>query len=197
MLSGRVCSRLSSASRVRSVTYPSVLFSDPCNQQTKASHMSDTKKRKLESTSNAVQAAVSDPENPKTRAKIQSSSSFKVGHCMLLQQMQARVPCNHTTALCQNICEVLIVRLHWPPVQVPGLLVTDHLFKVPLDYSGETAGEIDLFVRELVSPNNARRQQPYLLYLQGMFHPAHPLPGVAATSHSSVNLLSCIWDGSQ
>jgi hypothetical protein len=50
---------------------------------------------------------------------------------------------------------------------VPGLQVTDHFFKVPLDHSGEQPGEITLFVREVVAPVNARRQQPYLLYLQG------------------------------
>lgn len=51
--------------------------------------------------------------------------------------------------------------------QVPGLIVTDHHFQVPLDHSGQTPGEISLFVRELVSPVNASKQQPYLLYLQG------------------------------
>lgn len=51
--------------------------------------------------------------------------------------------------------------------QVPGLLVTDHFFQVPLDHSGVTPGDITLFVREVVAPVNARRAQPYLLYLQG------------------------------
>eukprot|EP00878_Enallax_costatus_P015140 GHUV01015852.1.p1 GENE.GHUV01015852.1~~GHUV01015852.1.p1 ORF type:complete len:348 (+),score=76.41 GHUV01015852.1:371-1414(+) len=51
--------------------------------------------------------------------------------------------------------------------KVTGLLVTDHMFRVPLDYSGQTPGDINLFVRELIAPVNARRQQPYLLYLQG------------------------------
>jgi len=45
--------------------------------------------------------------------------------------------------------------------------VTDHTFKVPLDHSGNTPGTISVFARELVAPANARRQQPYLLYLQG------------------------------
>lgn len=51
--------------------------------------------------------------------------------------------------------------------QVPGLLVTDHTFRVPLDHSGRVPGHITVFARELVAPVNARRQQPYLLYLQG------------------------------
>lgn len=33
--------------------------------------------------------------------------------------------------------------------------------------AGEEPGEIDLFVRELVSPNMTRRTLPYLLFLQG------------------------------
>ena len=45
--------------------------------------------------------------------------------------------------------------------------MTDHTFKVPLDHSGNTPGVINVFARELVAPVNARRQQPYLLYLQG------------------------------
>lgn len=46
-------------------------------------------------------------------------------------------------------------------------MITDHTFRVPLDYSGTTPGTINVFCRELVAPVNARRQQPYLLYLQG------------------------------
>jgi hypothetical protein len=48
-------------------------------------------------------------------------------------------------------------------------LVTDHTFRVPLDYTGRTPGTINVFAREVVAPVNARRQQPYLLYLQGGF----------------------------
>lgn len=54
-----------------------------------------------------------------------------------------------------------------PSYKAPGLLITDHTFRVPLDYSGKTPGTINVFCRELVAPVNARRQQPYLLYLQG------------------------------
>ena len=31
--------------------------------------------------------------------------------------------------------------------KVPGLLVTNHHFRVPLDHAGNVGGEIDLFVR--------------------------------------------------
>jgi hypothetical protein len=51
--------------------------------------------------------------------------------------------------------------------KVPGLLVTNHHFRVPLDYAGHVDGEIDLFVRELASPTVGRRSTSYLLYLQG------------------------------
>lgn len=51
--------------------------------------------------------------------------------------------------------------------KVPGLLATDHVIRVPLDYSGKVPGEINVFVRELVSPGNARRALPAILYLQG------------------------------
>jgi hypothetical protein len=54
--------------------------------------------------------------------------------------------------------------------KVPGLIITDHFFKVPLDHSGKADGEINLFVREVVAPNRARRNIPYLLYLQGTHH---------------------------
>lgn len=50
---------------------------------------------------------------------------------------------------------------------ISGCVVTDHRFRVPLDYTGRLPGEMDLFVRELVSPSNVRRHLPYLLYLQG------------------------------
>lgn len=51
--------------------------------------------------------------------------------------------------------------------KIPGLIATDHVIRVPLDYSGRTSGEINVFVRELVTPNNARRSLPAILYLQG------------------------------
>ncbi|KAI8467667.1 MAG: Alpha/Beta hydrolase protein [Monoraphidium minutum] len=51
--------------------------------------------------------------------------------------------------------------------KVPGLIATDHVLRVPLDYSGRAPGEITVFVRELVSPTNVRRSLPAILYLQG------------------------------
>ncbi|KAL6758379.1 Alpha/Beta hydrolase protein [Haematococcus lacustris] len=52
--------------------------------------------------------------------------------------------------------------------KVPGLRITNHVFRAPLDYSGEHPGEVEVFVRELVSPSHATRKDlPYLLFLQG------------------------------
>ncbi len=51
----------------------------------------------------------------------------------------------------------------------PGMLVREHVFTVPLDYSGTTSFQgqtITLFARELLSP--ARNESlPFLVYLQG------------------------------
>lgn len=58
--------------------------------------------------------------------------------------------------------------------RAPGLVVTDHRIRVPLDYTGKVAAdkgkEITVFVREVTSPANARRASslPALLYLQGV-----------------------------
>jgi len=63
--------------------------------------------------------------------------------------------------------EVLVAHTTTGSFRVPGLIVSNHIFKVPLDHSGEEPGEIELFVREVTTPVNATRKLPYLLYLQG------------------------------
>lgn len=50
---------------------------------------------------------------------------------------------------------------------VPGLHLTDHTFKVPLDYSDPTGPQLNLFVREVVAPTRNKLTSPCLLYLQG------------------------------
>lgn len=55
-----------------------------------------------------------------------------------------------------------------PPYHVPGLTVTDHRLAVPLDYTGELPGTIDVFFRLVTSRNKAEDASlPYLLYIQG------------------------------
>mmetsp|Transcript_14763 Transcript_14763/g.41571 ORF Transcript_14763/g.41571 Transcript_14763/m.41571 type:complete len:485 (-) Transcript_14763:100-1554(-) len=54
--------------------------------------------------------------------------------------------------------------------QVPGLLVTNHEFEVPLDHSSHSDPEgktIMVFAREVVAYSKSQRQLPFLLYLQG------------------------------
>ncbi|GMH37792.1 hypothetical protein BSKO_05665 [Bryopsis sp. KO-2023] len=58
--------------------------------------------------------------------------------------------------------------------KVPGYVVTEHFFKVPLDHSGKTPGEISVFAREVCAPNKTQQQLPYLVYMQGG-------PGFSAT----------------
>mmetsp|Transcript_21622 Transcript_21622/g.41309 ORF Transcript_21622/g.41309 Transcript_21622/m.41309 type:complete len:545 (-) Transcript_21622:350-1984(-) len=55
-----------------------------------------------------------------------------------------------------------------PTVKVQGLTLTDHTFKVPLDHTGEMAGSIDVFVREVVATGRAEDLKlPYLVYFTG------------------------------
>jgi pimeloyl-ACP methyl ester carboxylesterase len=50
---------------------------------------------------------------------------------------------------------------------IPGLVLTDHWFDLPLDH-GETAGEqIAVFAREITTPDKAGRDLPWLVYFQG------------------------------
>eukprot|EP00798_Chlamydomonas_sp_ICE-L_P004099 gene4099-14200_t len=68
----------------------------------------------------------------------------------------------------RSVPEGSLVPVVGPTVKVPGLLITDYAFKVPLDHSGKEPGEINLFIREVVGSNNsASHRLPYLLYLQG------------------------------
>jgi pimeloyl-ACP methyl ester carboxylesterase len=51
--------------------------------------------------------------------------------------------------------------------RMPGLVVTEHEFSVPLDHH-EPAGEsISLFAREVVAPRKRDQDLPWLLFLQG------------------------------
>ncbi|KDD75609.1 hypothetical protein H632_c594p1, partial [Helicosporidium sp. ATCC 50920] len=55
-----------------------------------------------------------------------------------------------------------------PSFAVTGLLVTDSVMVVPLDYSGKLPGTISLFYRQVVHRNKHEEEDlPYLVYLQG------------------------------
>lgn len=49
--------------------------------------------------------------------------------------------------------------------RIPGAVVTEHEFALPLDHSGRTGGRLTVFAREIARPDG--RDLPYLLFLQG------------------------------
>ncbi len=51
--------------------------------------------------------------------------------------------------------------------RLPGLAFTDHTFAVPLDRSDPQSPPIQVFAREVVAPERAREDLPWLLFLQG------------------------------
>ncbi len=63
--------------------------------------------------------------------------------------------------------------------RLPDLLLTDHIFDLPLDYARPGAGRLSVFAREVVAPDRRQETLPWLLFLQG--GPGHgaPRPTVA------------------
>ncbi|MFE3174085.1 alpha/beta fold hydrolase [Amycolatopsis sp. NPDC059090] len=57
-------------------------------------------------------------------------------------------------------------------VRVPGLVLTEHEFSVPLDHSRPEGAKITVFAREVADPDGLDR--PFLVYLQG--GPGHEAP---------------------
>ncbi len=51
--------------------------------------------------------------------------------------------------------------------RLPGLLLTDHEFRVPLDHAAPAAGEIGVFAREVVAPRKRDSDLPWMVFLQG------------------------------
>ena len=51
--------------------------------------------------------------------------------------------------------------------RVPGLVLTDHAFEVPLDYARPNAERITVFAREAVAAGKKADQLPWLVFLQG------------------------------
>ncbi|MGZ4627174.1 MAG: alpha/beta fold hydrolase [Kineosporiaceae bacterium] len=51
--------------------------------------------------------------------------------------------------------------------RLPGLLLTDHEFTVPLDHADPLGEMITVFAREAVAPRKRDQDLPWLLYLQG------------------------------
>ncbi|GAC1548327.1 MAG: alpha/beta fold hydrolase [Herpetosiphon sp.] len=51
--------------------------------------------------------------------------------------------------------------------QIPGLLLTDHEFRVPLDYDAPDGEQITVFAREFVAADKQRDSDPWLVFFQG------------------------------
>lgn len=51
--------------------------------------------------------------------------------------------------------------------QIPGLLLTDHTFEVPLNYADPTGPMITIYAREVVARGRASADLPWMLFLQG------------------------------
>ncbi|MEP6761954.1 MAG: alpha/beta fold hydrolase [Sporichthyaceae bacterium] len=51
--------------------------------------------------------------------------------------------------------------------RLPGLLLTEHEFVVPLDHAAPGGATITVFAREVVAPRKRDQDLPWLLYLQG------------------------------
>ena len=51
--------------------------------------------------------------------------------------------------------------------RLPGLVITEHIFDLPLDYSKPDGQKIKVFGREVVSPSRENEDLPWLVYLQG------------------------------
>lgn len=57
--------------------------------------------------------------------------------------------------------------MHRASHQIPGIVLHDHEFTVPLDYASPTGEEITIFARELVSPSKLNANLPMLVFFQG------------------------------
>lgn len=58
--------------------------------------------------------------------------------------------------------------------RIPGLVMTDHTFNVPLNYAQPDGEHISIFAREVVAPDKEKDDLPILVYFQG--GPGSPSP---------------------
>lgn len=59
---------------------------------------------------------------------------------------------------------------------IPGLVLTDHEFSVPLDHDSPSEEQLTIFAREVIAPGKEDQQLPTLLFLQGGPGYASPRP---------------------
>ena len=60
---------------------------------------------------------------------------------------------------------------------IPGLVLTDHTFTVPLDYGRPAGEQISIFAREVVAPDKEDAGLPWLVFFQGGPGSPSPRPG--------------------
>lgn len=51
--------------------------------------------------------------------------------------------------------------------RIPGLLLTDHEFQIPIDHSQPDGARLTVFAREAVAPDKAQSNLPWLVFFQG------------------------------
>ncbi|MFJ5234303.1 alpha/beta fold hydrolase [Kitasatospora sp. NPDC088391] len=51
--------------------------------------------------------------------------------------------------------------------RIPGIVTTDHVFRVPLDHGAPDSESIEVYAREVVAAGREDEQLPWLVYLQG------------------------------
>jgi pimeloyl-ACP methyl ester carboxylesterase len=61
--------------------------------------------------------------------------------------------------------------------RIPGLVLTDHVFTVPLDHSHPDSRTIEVFGREVVAPSKEAEKLPWLIFFQGGPGFGSPRPG--------------------
>ena len=66
--------------------------------------------------------------------------------------------------------------------RIPGLVLTDHRFAVPLDYAEPDSATIDVRARAVASPT-APADLPRLVFFQGGLGFASPRPTAAMAVH--------------
>jgi pimeloyl-ACP methyl ester carboxylesterase len=52
-------------------------------------------------------------------------------------------------------------------IKIPGMVLTDHVMAVPLDHAAPNGATIEVFAREVVSPDHVGEDLPWLVFLQG------------------------------
>jgi pimeloyl-ACP methyl ester carboxylesterase len=65
--------------------------------------------------------------------------------------------------------------------RIPGLWLTDHEFRIPIDHSQPDGARLKVFAREVVAPDKAQANLPWLVFFQGGPGYGSPRPNDAAT----------------